>query len=146
MPNIKPANTEDQLRRDEGEVLHVYQDSKGYWTIGVGILVDERKGGGITKEESTYLLRNRIAMKTDEIVKRFPWTKQLDKVRFAVLLNMAFQMGVDGLAGFKNFLAAVSVGRYTQAQIEMLDSKWARTDSPARAERLGVQMATGVWQ
>lgn len=146
MPNIKPTNTEDQLRRDEGEVLHVYQDSKGYWTLGVGILVDERKGGGITKEESTYLLRNRIALKKAELIKRFPWSKDLDDVRFAVLLNMAFQMGVEGVAGFKKFIAAVSVGNYVQAQLEMLDSKWARTDSPQRAERLGRQMASGVWQ
>ncbi len=41
-----------QLRRDEGEVLHAYQDSLGYWTIGIGVLIDKRKGGGITKAES----------------------------------------------------------------------------------------------
>ena len=26
----------NQLKRDEGEILHAYQDHLGYWTIGVG--------------------------------------------------------------------------------------------------------------
>jgi lysozyme len=46
------ANIAEQLRRDEGEVLHAYQDKYGYWTIGVGRLIDARKGGGISVEES----------------------------------------------------------------------------------------------
>jgi lysozyme len=47
------------LEKEEGFVPHVYKDHLGYWTIGHGILVDERKGGGITIEESRYLLNNR---------------------------------------------------------------------------------------
>jgi GH24 family phage-related lysozyme (muramidase) len=33
-------NIYKQLKRDEGEVLHAYKDSLGYWTIGIGILID----------------------------------------------------------------------------------------------------------
>jgi lysozyme len=36
------------LRREEGEVLHVYKDHLGYLTIGVGRLIDKRKGGCIS--------------------------------------------------------------------------------------------------
>lgn len=35
-----------QLRRDEGEKLYAYQDTLGYWTIGIGRLIDRRRGGG----------------------------------------------------------------------------------------------------
>ena len=28
----------------EGRVPHAYQDHKGFWTIGVGHLIDERRG------------------------------------------------------------------------------------------------------
>lgn len=144
-PNVN--NVESQLREDEGEKLTVYKDSKGLWTLGVGILVDPSvKGAGITKDESTYLLRNRITSRTQELTKRLPWFAQLDAVRQGVLINMSFQMGVEGLLGFKKAIAAVSVGSYSIAAIEMLDSKWAKIDSPNRAERLANQMQTGIWQ
>lgn len=34
-----------QLIRDEGNVPYAYSDSLGYLTIGVGFLIDKRKGG-----------------------------------------------------------------------------------------------------
>lgn len=134
-----------QLRRDEDEVLSAYQDHLGYWTIGVGRLIDKRKGGGITPEESAYLLNNDIDKRQAELLRRAPWMAGLDPARFGVMLNMAFQMGVDGLLGFKNTLAMVKAGDYAGAAAGMLSSKWA-TQTPARAQRLSVQMKTGVWQ
>ena len=134
-----------QLRRDEGEVLSAYQDHLGYWTIGVGRMIDKRKGGGITAEESAYLLSNDIDKRQAELLRRAPWMAQLDPARFGVMLNMAFQMGVDGLLGFKNTLAMVKAGDYSGAAAGMLNSKWA-TQTPARAQRLSVQMRSGVWQ
>ena len=40
-----------ELVRDEGLRHLPYLDSEGYWTIGVGIMIDERRGGGLTAEE-----------------------------------------------------------------------------------------------
>jgi len=134
-----------QLRRDEDEILHAYQDHLGYWTIGVGRLIDRRKGGGITAEESAYLLSNDISRREAELDRRIPWWRNLDGARQGVLLNMAFQMGVDGLLGFKNTLAMVQSGDYAGAADGMLHSLWA-SQTPARAQRLAVQMRTGVWQ
>ena len=34
------ATLKARLRLEEGEVLHAYQDSLGWWTIGVGHLID----------------------------------------------------------------------------------------------------------
>ena len=134
-----------QLRRDEGEVLTVYKDSLGYDTIGVGRLVDKRKGGGITPEESAYLLNNDIDRKYTELLRRLPWAVKLDEARLGVLVNMAFQLGVVGLLGFKNTLAMIEAGNYTAAAAGMLQSLWAK-QTPARAKRLSEQMRTGVWQ
>jgi lysozyme len=134
-----------QLRRDEGEVLSAYADHLGYLTIGVGRMIDKRKGGGITAEESAYLLSNDIDKRQAELLRRAPWMAQLDPARFGVMLNMAFQMGVDGLLGFKNTLSMVKAGDYAGAAAGMLRSKWA-TQTPARAQRLSTQMKSGVWQ
>jgi lysozyme len=134
-----------QLRRDEGEVLHAYQDHLGYWTLGVGRLIDKRKGGGITSEEAAYLLSNDIDRKQAELVKRIPWVSTLDEVRFAALLNMAFQMGVDGLLKFKNTLGMIRDGDYEGAADGMLSSLWAQ-QTPERAKRISEQMRTGEWK
>lgn len=141
----KVTNLEEQLRFDEGEKLTAYQDHLGFWTIGIGRLIDARKGGGITKEESSYLLNNDIRRKTAEVKAAIPWFGKLDEVRQGVLLNMAFQMGTEGLLKFKNTLRMVESGQYDAAASGMLESLWAR-QTPERAKRLSEQMRTGVWQ
>jgi lysozyme len=57
---------------------------------------------------------------------------------------MSFQLGVDGLLGFKQTLDAVKGGRYDEAAFDMLQSRWAQ-QTPARAKRLAEQMRTGLW-
>lgn len=135
-----------QLRGDEGVKAHAYQDHLGFWTIGVGRLVDERKAGsGLRPEEITFLLNNDIDDRIRELGRRLPWFLDLDPARQGVLLNMSFQMGVDGLLGFKNTLKLVERGDYAQAADNMLLSKWA-TQTPQRAQRMAEQMRTGRWQ
>lgn len=142
---MKPKNIEQSLRRDEGEKLYAYADSEGYVTIGIGVLIDRDKGGGITKEESAYLFNNRLALKKAELVEKAPWVAKLDEVRFGVLLNMSYQMGVNGVLNFKKTMQYVKDGKYQAAASEMLNSTWAK-QTPERAVRLSDQMATGEWQ
>lgn len=145
----EPADLETlarkQLTRDEGEKLSAYVDTKGYLTIGIGRLIDSRKGGGISADESAYLFSNDFAGKLAELRKRVPWFDQLDVARQGVLLNMAFQLGVNGLLGFKNTLSMIQRGDFKDAAVEMLDSLWAK-QTPERAKRLSIQMESGQWQ
>ncbi len=136
---------EQQLRREEGEVLYAYQDHLGYRTIGVGILIDKRKGGGLRQEESDFILRNRIKLKRAEVYKALPWVEKLNEPRQAVLIGMAFQMGLEGLLGFKNTLAMIKAGDYEGGGKGMLNSLWAK-QTPARAKRMSEQMITGDWK
>lgn len=64
--------------------------------------------------------------------------------RYAVLVSMAYQLGVNGLAGFKNTLRAVAESRWSDAAVGMLQSKWAQ-QTPNRAKRHAEQMRTGQW-
>jgi RHS repeat-associated protein len=86
-----------------------------------------------------------------------------------ILIHMSYQMGANGVAGFTNMIKALcndpmkvkifvvvsikplvlkDTGKvgvtytpdYKKAKIEMLDSKWARSDSPNRAQRLADRM------
>lgn len=132
------------LRAEEGEVLYEYKDHLGYSTIGIGRLIDKRKGGGITSEESAFLLSNDIKKVTSQIEMKLPWSKNLDDARRGVLISMAFQMGVDGLLGFKNTLEMIRTGQYSNAATGMLNSLWAK-QTPERAKRHAEQMKTGQW-
>lgn len=139
------TSLEDQLTRDEGDEPSAYQDSLGYWTIGVGRLIDARRGGRLSADERQYLLRNDVARVRQQVADRLPWVSQLDEIRRAVLHNMAFQLGVNGLCNFVRTLALAKSGDYAGAAAEMLDSTWAK-QTPERAQRLSQQMETGQWQ
>jgi len=134
-----------QMEREEGRVKHAYQDHLGFWTIGVGRLIDKRKGGGLSDKEIDFLLANDIEEKLTEVLRKLPWAKQLSPARLGVLVAMAFQMGVDGLLKFKNTLKMIEAGNYKGGAVGMLGSLWAK-QTPARAKRMAKQMETGIWQ
>lgn len=132
----------EDLERDEGRVDHAYQDSEGYWTIGIGHLIDRRKQGSIPDFIIDALLEYDIEEKSRELDRILPFWRDLDPLRQRVVLNMAFNLGVGSLMGFKRFLQTLRASDYALASIEMLDSKWARQVGK-RAERLSKMMRTG---
>lgn len=133
-----------QLREFEGTVPYAYQDHLGFWTIGVGRLIDQRKGGGLSEDEIDYLLENDIRRKTAEVYDALPWVKNMNEPRQAVVIGMAFQMGLKGLLGFTSTLASMRDERYADAAEGMRRSKWAQ-QTPRRVNRLAHQMETGEW-
>lgn len=140
------SNLARQLTGDEGVRACVYQDHLGYWTIGIGRLVDSRKpGAGLRPNEIEFLLANDIEDRVRQLTTRMPWFVRLDEARQGVLLNMSFQLGVAGLFGFKNTLDLVRQGKYAEAADAMLKSKWAE-QTPERAKRMADQMRDGQWR
>lgn len=135
----------DQIKRHEGLVLNAYQDHLGYWTIGYGRLIDKRKGGGISEKEAEMLLENDVSAVVSSLSRQITFWNRLNDPRKAVLMNMAFQMGVGGLMKFKRTLAMIEAGEYAQAADNMLTSLWAK-QTPRRAKEMANQMRTGKWQ
>ncbi|WP_119168648.1 glycoside hydrolase family protein [Algihabitans albus] len=131
-----------QLKRHEGLVLHAYTDHLGFWTIGYGRLTDGRRGGGISKEEAELLLRNDVARVTADVERRLPWVRGLSDGRRQALCNMGFQLGVSGLLGFRQMLAALQKGRFDLAAREALDSRWAK-QAPDRADEIARMIRHG---
>jgi len=133
----------EMLVAEEGEVLHAYQDQLGYWTIGVGHLIDKRKGGSISETISRALLAEDIRDK-EAAARKYPWYAGLSDVRKAVVVGMIFQLGEAGFAGFRNTISDIAAGRYAEAASRMMVSKWAM-QTPERAARMARMMRTGVW-
>lgn len=138
----------DQLIRHEGEELQVYECPAGFKTIGVGrnletkgltkaecdhlnlgvydkhSIISKLEQRGITKEESRYLLSNDIDYFIAELTKSLTWFEKLPETAKIVLVDMAFNLGVNGLLKFKNTLALTEKGQYISASKEMLNSAW----------------------
>ena len=145
-------NLYDRLHENEGMRLQVYDDANGKPivagirvignpTIGAGTLLSSP--GGITAAEAEYLLRNRVNAAIAGVKHLVPDMRAANDARFDVLVEMAFQMGVAGLAKFAKALQAVRERRWDDAATEMLDSTWAK-QTPKRAQALAKIMRTGV--
>lgn len=152
-------NLSEQLRRDEGTVLHPYKDSRGFLTIGTGRNLDgnpltqsellaighDCRTSPITQAQSDLLLANDISKVRQGVRGAMPWAQLLGDAREGVLLNMAFNMGVPGLQKFKRFLSALQGMDWLRASTEMQASAWWGQVGP-RAKRLQQQVLTGIWQ
>ena len=112
----------EQLIRHEGLKLKVYKCPSGKLTIGIGRNLEDR---GITKEEALYLLYNDIDACIIDLYREVQWIRDLDGGKQEVLVNMCFNLGIDGLLKFKKFLSALESGNLKEAKQEMLDSRWA---------------------
>lgn len=151
-----------QLRIDEGNVLRVYKDSEGLDTIGIGRCLETKgltpeeceylkidpvnyieflKVHGITQSQADYLLSNDMGYFSTELYNHVVWFKTLHETVKIVLINMAFNLGVNGLLGFHTTLGLIQSGNYIEASKQMLNSKWA-VQVGDRAKRLSKILAS----
>ncbi len=134
------------IARDEGCRLHAYPDplsGAAPWTCGYGCT-----GAGIdartvwTQAQADAALAARVHALQGELDQALPWWRRLDDARQDVLVNMAYNLGLAGLLGFRSMLAACEAGRFGEAGRDMLRSAWAR-QVHGRALRLAAQMERG---
>jgi lysozyme len=140
------------LRQEEGLRLDEYRCTAGKLSCWYGRNLDDRPLDdrerakraelGNTKEFAEWLLERDVGRVVRQVEAALPWAEDLDATRQAVLLAMAYQMGVPGLLKFTNTLAAVRAGKYPAAAAGMLASRWAK-QTPARARRMAEIMKNG---
>lgn len=131
-----------QLEVDEGRRRRLYKDSVGKLTIGVGRNIEDR---GLRDDEIDLMLSNDI----DEaigiaraLVVNFD---QLDDVRQEIVTNMALNLGMTRLGGFKQFIGALIRFDFQRATTEMMDSKWYEQVGD-RGKRLARAMREGKFE
>jgi len=145
LTNEQETDFVKKLIKEEGVKEFCYDDATGERvyapvgkiTIGIGINLDD----GLSYEEAVYLCRSRLRNLQLQL-SSFPFYKTLDIIRKFVLLNMAYNMGVPRVKGFKKMLTALTQANYELAAAQILDSKAAR-QLPVRYRRLAQAMATG---
>jgi lysozyme len=125
------------IRRHEGFRDRIYRDTAGILTVGWGHAL--QPGSKIPKShlEDWFWRDFRTALA------HYRWLKfDLDPIRKAVIVNMLFNMGLNGFLTFKRMIAAIEEEDFERAADEMLNSKWAGQVGP-RASELAGMMRTG---
>ena len=130
-----------QLERDEKRSPILYYDTLNVPTIGIG----RNLRRGLAEDEIDYLFKNDYNLHLEDLLKAFPWAEKLDEARLGALLNMAFNLGIPKLSGFKNMLAALKAGEFKAAAAHALNSSWA-SQVHGRAVRIAKQFEIGEWQ
>ena len=137
-----------RIMRHEGLCQKPKYDAKGFYVIGYGHDIPRALvphfSAGISNSTAGLMLDADIAKYTAQALKAFPFLPEIQPaIRQEVVIEMVFQLGLHGVLGFHKMLAALMHDDYATAADEMLDSDWARVQTPARAKELAEIMRTG---
>lgn len=152
----------EQIKKDEGIRPKGYLDEKGILTIGIGFNLtrDDAKemliDSGVSPVDVDKIMKvNGKALTEDQIDTLFQMSllqaeagavnsvNNWDEIPQSVkdtLVNMSFQLGRKGLLSFKDMRQSIEKEDWDGMKEEMLDSQWAKKDSPGRAKRLVGQL------
>jgi lysozyme len=129
------------IERHEGYRQFPYHCTAGKLSCAIGRNLEDK---GISYTEALYLLKNDIDECVADLEKIF--SDQFDKLPDhiqEVMVNMRFQLGPGGFRSFRKFIAAIRAWDIGKAKVEMLDSKWAKHDTPGRANELAEVLVNG---
>lgn len=99
-----------------------YSDTTNHLTIGYGHNLDAR---GMSQSIANATLDEDINYWIAELNKKLPFFEMLNASRQAVLIDMAHNLGINGLLEFTDMLHAIEKNDFNSAAQAMMDSKWA---------------------
>ena len=129
-------NLKEMIAKHEGHEPRVYKCPNGFDTIGYGFAI---KDLFMDKEIADFILDKKIRGILASIEANDDWDQWFwDKPQNVkeVLVNMIYQIGFSGVRKFRKTIQYIKDDSFLLAGEEMLDSKWARSDSPNRAKEL----------
>lgn len=140
-----------EIERDEGFRTEPYRCTANKLTIGLGFNINtpgacahpdlepyaRGEKTSITREESDRISTEITAKLYKDVSKLFSAGRfqEFTPHQAAALINMAYQIGTRGLAGFKNMIRHMEDGNFTDAKREARNSKWYK-QTPNRAKRV----------
>lgn len=127
------------LKFEEGFSNKPYYCSEGYPTIGIGQKIGPKNHPlhNYSFQCPAPVAESWCSVEVERLSKllsKYDWYKNCSQNRKAILISMAYQMGINGLLKFKRMLAAMNNEDWDVAYMEGLDSVWAK-QTPKRAKR-----------
>jgi lysozyme len=139
------------LMFEEGLRFEVYYCSEKYPTIGIGWKIGSKnqslddfklmsisEGAALAQCDSES---NDLAIDLHCVIENW---ESLNEPRQAILISMAYQMGLAGLMKFKKMIAAIEAGDFVEAAAQGKDSRWA-SQTRDRAYRQMQVLLLGNW-
>ena len=119
-PKYDPAILFKNLTREEGFKPSMYRDSRGNLTAFYGHNMSVPQ----TERTAKAVFDVDVAIAEEGLDAHMAWWRYLDPIRQLVMVDMAYNMGIAGLATFTEFLTAMEIGDYPTAAKDMMESKW----------------------
>ncbi len=140
-PSVAPVSKQEplnmsalraELKVDEGVMYETYHDSEGFRTAGIGHKLLETDpeysmpiGTEVSAERVQQWFNSDVSTALSDaraVVTDFDSHPEMVRRN---LVNMAFNLGREGLSKFKKTLALINQRRYSEAAEESLNSLWA---------------------
>lgn len=137
------TDVEQMIKAQEGTGPKVngrfmpYLDSVGKWTIGYGRCIQDI---GISEDEAEVMLKSDLAVAANDARRLCSIYDELTRPRQLVLVSMALNLGYVRYAKWVHFWDAIHRKDWNGAADQILDSKAAREDAPARYRQLARMM------
>jgi lysozyme len=138
-----------QIEFEEGRRLQKYKCTAGHWTIGIGHNLDakpyhrgEKIPDVIDDALCDAIYEADVGHVIDGLDAAWHGFRMLTGARQDAVINMAFQLGVQGFMRFVKMRDALVRAEWAKAEKEALASAWAK-QTPNRAKRVSEQIRTG---
>ena len=122
----------DKIIEHEGYRKSVYLDSLGKPTIGYGFLIEALE---LEEDICELILRRKVEKVINTVRFKFNWFDDMPEKVQDVIVNMCYQLGVNGFAKFSKTIEFFKKKEFIKASEEMLRSKWYM-QTPNRAKEL----------
>jgi len=124
--------------QEEGFRARKYRDQLGVETIGYGFNLEVPWA-----RELCDVILNWWVQDLHKSLSRFYWYNGLDEIRRSVIIDVAFNIGVESLLHFPKMISALVAKDWSTASQELLDSDAARLNK-VRYTVLAEVLKTGV--
>lgn len=132
------------LTKHEGRKLHVYSDTRGFSTIGIGCNLDAAGAMGLvqgcgadfkavyaghadlTPEQCDCLFTKQVIQVMEWLVRYLPEISTYSIRRQAALIDLAFNLGEGTFPTFKTFISLVRAKFWNEAGADLLESRAAK--------------------
>ncbi len=133
----------ESVKKHEGYKNHVYLDTLGKRTVGVGHLcVEDFREDGKEYEEDFLMdiLKKDLQQAIRQADLKCEGLKISDDAKI-IIIEMIFQLGGTGVSKFRKMWQALQQDPpdYAEASAQMLDSRWAK-QTPNRAQEMAKHM------